>query len=182
VEEGHQGAARLINARRETVTTTPAFRSAFARRRCLVPADGYYEWTTEGGQKQPWFLTSRDGSPLAMAGLYEVRKDDDGAPLWTCTVLTTSAPDELGQIHDRTPLLVPPTTGPGGSTPRSPTRGRTCWCPGTPGCSTPGGSTAPSATCGRGSAARRAGAADPYAAGGVSGQPPWVGLPGRRSA
>ena len=102
-----KGAARLINARRETVTTTPAFRSAFARRRCLVPADGYYEWTTEDGHKQPWFLTSRDGSPLAMAGLYEVRKDDDGTALWTCTVLTTSAPDELGQIHDRTPLLVP---------------------------------------------------------------------------
>ena len=102
-----KGAARLINARRETVTTTPAFRAAFARRRCLVPADGYYEWKTEGGQKQPWYLTSRDGTPLAMAGLYEVRKDDDGAVLWTCTVITTSAPDELGEIHDRTPLLVP---------------------------------------------------------------------------
>ena len=102
-----KGAARLINARRETVTTTPAFRAAFARRRCLVPADGYYEWKTEGGQKQPWYLTSRDGAPLAMAGLYEVRKDDDGAVLWTCTVITTSAPDDLGEIHDRTPLLVP---------------------------------------------------------------------------
>lgn len=103
-----KGAARLINARRETVTTTPAFRSAFARRRCLVPADGYYEWTAQrgvpaAGRKQPWFLTSRDGAPLAMAGLYEIR---DGA--WTSTVITTSAPDELGDIHDRTPLLVPP--------------------------------------------------------------------------
>lgn len=101
------GAARLINARRETVATLPAFRSAFARRRCLVPADGYYEWTTEGGRKQPWYLTSRDGTPLAMAGLYEIRKDDEGAAQWTCSVITTSAPDELGQIHDRTPLLVP---------------------------------------------------------------------------
>lgn len=103
-----KGASRLINARRETVTTTPAFRSAFARRRCLVPADGYYEWTSDGGRKQPWYLTSRDAAPLAMAGLYEVRKDDDGAVLWTCTVITTSAPDELGRIHDRAPLLVPP--------------------------------------------------------------------------
>jgi putative SOS response-associated peptidase YedK len=96
----------LINARRETVATAPAFRAAFARRRCLVPADGYYEWQPQGGGKQPWYLTSRDGAPLAMAGLYEVRKEQDRA-LWSCTVLTTSAPDELGQIHDRTPLLVP---------------------------------------------------------------------------
>jgi putative SOS response-associated peptidase YedK len=96
-----KGAARLINARRETVRTTPAFRSAFARRRCLVPADGYYEWTTENGRKQPWFLSAHDDAPLAMAGLYELREG-----LWTCTVITTSAPDELGAIHDRTPLLV----------------------------------------------------------------------------
>jgi putative SOS response-associated peptidase YedK len=100
----------LINARRETVATAPAFRAAFARRRCLVPADGYYEWQPSGPGKQAWYLTSRDGAPLAMAGLYEVRRDDaapDGGLLWTSTVLTTSAPDELGEIHDRTPLLVP---------------------------------------------------------------------------
>jgi len=99
--EGRKGAP-LINARRETVATSPAFRGAFARRRCLVPADGYYEWQPQGGGKQPWFLTSHDGSPLAMAGLYEASPEQ-----WTCTVLTTSAPDELGGIHDRTPLLVP---------------------------------------------------------------------------
>jgi putative SOS response-associated peptidase YedK len=99
----HSGKGRpLINARRESVASTPAFRSAFARRRCLVPADGYYEWQPDGDGKQPWFLTSRDGAPLAMAGLYEPGPDG-----WTCTVLTTSAPDELGAIHDRTPLLVP---------------------------------------------------------------------------
>ena len=96
--------APLINARRETVATAPAFRAAFARRRCLVPADGYYEWQPQGGTKQPWFLSSREGSPLAMAGLYEVTGEDRR---WSCTVLTTSAPDELGEIHDRTPLLVP---------------------------------------------------------------------------
>jgi putative SOS response-associated peptidase YedK len=96
----------LINARQETVATAPAFRAAFARRRCLVPADGYYEWVPEPTGKQPWFLTSRDGTPLAMAGLYELRREDD-AVLWTGTVLTTSAPDDVGRIHDRTPLLVP---------------------------------------------------------------------------
>ena len=103
-----KGAARLINARAESVTGKPAFRAAYARRRCLVPADGYYEWQPGPGGKQPWFLSARDGSPLAMAGLYEVwAPPEGGEPLWTCTVVTTSAPDELGEIHDRTPLLVP---------------------------------------------------------------------------
>ena len=101
-----KGAARLINARRETVTTKPAFRAAYARRRCLLPADGYYEWQVEGSRKQPWFLSSRDGEPLAMAGLYEVWSQGEDR-LWTCTVITTDAADELGHIHDRTPLLVP---------------------------------------------------------------------------
>ncbi|TAL13361.1 MAG: SOS response-associated peptidase [Frankiales bacterium] len=102
-----KGAARLINARRETVTSTPAFRTAYARRRCLLPADGYYEWQVDGGRKQPWFLTGQDGEPLAMAGLYEVWAPAGGERLWTCTVITTDAADELGHIHDRTPLLVP---------------------------------------------------------------------------
>ena len=103
-----KGAARLINARSETLADKPAFRAAYARRRCLVPADGYYEWKNDGGRKQPWFLSARDGGPLAMAGLYEVWAPPEGDRLWTCTVITTSAPDELGEIHDRTPLLVPP--------------------------------------------------------------------------
>lgn len=110
-----KGAARMINARHETLTSKPAFRSAYARRRCLVPADGYYEWQRDGPRKQPWFLTPRDGAPLAMAGLYEVWSPpgDDAAHgtaerLWTCTIITTDAADELGHIHDRTPLLVPP--------------------------------------------------------------------------
>ncbi len=102
-----KGAARLINARRETVADKPAFRSAYARRRCLVPADGYYEWQPTGAGKQAWYLTDRAGEPLALAGLYEVWRPADGPPLWTCTVLTTSAADEHGDIHDRTPLLVP---------------------------------------------------------------------------
>lgn len=95
--------ARFINARQETLADKPAFRAAYQRRRCLVPADGYYEWKAEGKAKQPWYLTAQDRSPLAMAGLYEVWNRE----LWTVTVVTTSAPDELGEIHDRTPLLVP---------------------------------------------------------------------------
>ncbi len=102
-----KGAARLINARQETVADKAAFRAAYQRRRCLLPADGYYEWKVEGGRKQPWFLTSRDGAPLAMAGLYEVWRAPDESWLRTCTVITTSAPDEVGEIHDRAPLLVP---------------------------------------------------------------------------
>lgn len=112
---------RMINARMETVAEKPAFRKAFAQRRCLLPADGYFEWypteqrTAKGKQKkQPFYIHPADGSIMAMAGLYELwrdptRADDD--PLrwkWTCTVLTTSAPDDLGRIHDRMPLLVTP--------------------------------------------------------------------------
>jgi putative SOS response-associated peptidase YedK len=100
-----KGAARLINARQESVKDKPAFRKAFASRRCLVPADGYYEWKQEGAAKQPWYLTT--GEPLAMAGLYEHWKRPDGSWLSTYTIITTTAPDELGEIHDRTPLLVP---------------------------------------------------------------------------
>ncbi len=102
-----KGAARLINARQETVTTKPAFRAAYARRRCLLPADGYYEWQVDGTRKQPWFLSSADGGPLAMAGLYEVWSPPQGERLWTCTVITTAAADDTGHIHDRTPLVVP---------------------------------------------------------------------------
>jgi len=99
--------ARFINARMETVATTNAFRVAYAKRRCLLPADGYYEWKPEETGKQPWFLSSQERDPLAMAGLFEHWKRPDGSWLSTCTILTTSAPDELGEIHDRTPLLVP---------------------------------------------------------------------------
>jgi len=102
-----KGGARMINARMESVREKPAFRKAYASRRCLIPADGYYEWQVEGAGKQPWFLTNRTREPLAMAGLYEHWKSPDGDWLSTCTVLTTSAPDELGEIHDRTPLIVP---------------------------------------------------------------------------
>ena len=112
---------RMINARMETVTEKPAYRKAFAARRCLLPADGYYEWYSTSQKnaagkpvKQPFFVRPADGSTLAMAGLYEIWRDptrdedDPGRFRWTCTVLTTSAEDDLGHIHDRMPLLVEP--------------------------------------------------------------------------
>ena len=105
--------SRMINARMETVAEKPAFRRAFAKRRCLLPADGYYEWyAAEHGPKQPFFISGKDGHSLAMAGIYEFWRDpaadpeDPDAWLWTCAVLTTTAEDEVGRIHDRMPLLV----------------------------------------------------------------------------
>ncbi|NYD41203.1 SOS response-associated peptidase [Nocardioides panaciterrulae] len=110
---------RLINARMETVAEKPAYKRAFARRRCLLPADGYFEWypteqhTLAGKpRKQPFFIRPTDGGVLAMAGLYEIwrdptRADDDPERYrWTCTVLTTQAEDAVGRIHDRMPLAV----------------------------------------------------------------------------
>lgn len=101
--------SRLINARMETVGARPAFRAAFARRRCLLPADGFYEWAPPPpGQraKQPYYLAPADGGLLMMAGLYEIWADDEGRQLWTATVITTEAADDVGQIHDRCPLTV----------------------------------------------------------------------------
>ncbi|KRF30345.1 SOS response-associated peptidase [Nocardioides sp. Soil805] len=110
---------RMINARMETVADKPAYKRAFAVRRCLLPADGYYEWyptsqTTKAGKpvKQPFFIRPADGGVLAMAGLYEIWRDPSRAEddperfRWTCTVLTTEAEDSLGHIHDRMPLMV----------------------------------------------------------------------------
>ncbi|HEY3013567.1 MAG TPA: SOS response-associated peptidase [Nocardioides sp.] len=112
---------RMINARMETVAEKPSYKRAFAVRRCLLPADGYFEWypteqKTKAGKpvKQPFFIHPTDGGVLAMAGLYEIWKDptrDDDDPdrfRWTCTVLTTDAEDSLGRIHDRMPMMVPP--------------------------------------------------------------------------
>ena len=104
--------SRMINARMETVAEKPAFRKAFATRRCLLPADGYFEWYGEvKGRKQPFFIRPADGDVLAMAGLYELWRNPaapEGADpwLWSATVLTTRATDDLGRIHDRMPLLV----------------------------------------------------------------------------
>ncbi len=115
--------SRLINARSETLADKPAFRKAFAARRCLLPADGYYEWYTSEAatlvlgrtvraKKQPFFIHRADGGRLAMAGLYEIwrdptkDRDDDSGWLRTCTVITTQATDAVGHIHDRMPMVI----------------------------------------------------------------------------
>ncbi|SCL39662.1 Putative SOS response-associated peptidase YedK [Micromonospora rhizosphaerae] len=101
------GAARMINARAETVATSRAYAPSFARRRCLVPADGWYEWVREpGGRRQPYYMTPRDGSVLAFAGIWSVW-ESAGIPLLTFSVLTTAAVGELAEVHDRMPLLLP---------------------------------------------------------------------------
>jgi len=105
---------RLINARAETVTEKPSFRAPAAKRRCVLPADGYYEWQATPEGKQPYFL-HLDDTVLNMAGLYELWRDpdkDNSDPtrwLWTATVLTTTATDAAGEIHDRSPLVLPDT-------------------------------------------------------------------------
>ncbi|MFE6286469.1 SOS response-associated peptidase [Streptomyces sp. NPDC057877] len=113
--------ARMINARVETVHEKPAFRRAFARHRCLLPADGFYEWeqvkdrTSGKTRKQPYFVHTTDGQIMALAGLYEywhdpgVKRDDDPAAwLMTCTIITTEATDAAGRIHPRMPLALTP--------------------------------------------------------------------------
>ena len=123
-----KGAARMINARAETVASKPAFAKAMASRRCLIPADGFYEWTPTTGPdgkpaKQPWFIRPSGGGLFVMAGLYEFWKGpsrlapiaprgaegtDDDVWLTTCTIITTQATDALGHIHDRMPMTVRP--------------------------------------------------------------------------
>lgn len=100
--------ARMINARAETVATTRAYAPSFARRRCLVPADGWYEWLRrDGAPKQPYFMTRADGGVLAFAGIWSIWSGG-GEPLLTCSVITTAARGDLALVHDRMPLLLPP--------------------------------------------------------------------------
>jgi putative SOS response-associated peptidase YedK len=100
--------ARMINARAETVADRPAFRNAYARHRCLIPADGFYEWRKVAVGKQPMRVARADGQPFGMAGLYERWLSPDGDVLDTCTILTTQANELLRPIHDRMPVIVPP--------------------------------------------------------------------------
>jgi putative SOS response-associated peptidase YedK len=103
-----KGAARMINARAETVATSGAFKPSFAKRRCLVPADGYYEWIKLGPkEKQAYFMTPRDGGVVAFAGLWSVWGGDE-QKLLTCSVITTAARGDLATVHDRMPLMLPP--------------------------------------------------------------------------
>lgn len=104
--------SRLINARAETVTSKPAFRTAIRYQRCLLPADGWYEWKRDGGRKIPYFMTPREGTGLAFAGIWATWRDPDAAgealPLVTCAVLTTDAVGPLAEVHERMPLVLPP--------------------------------------------------------------------------
>ena len=105
---------RQINARAESVADKPAYRTAFARRRCLIPADGFYEWRKQPGKtrKQPMFVHLRSGEPMAFAGLWEIWKDpkaegEDEGWLRSCAIVTTDANDLLEPIHDRMPVILP---------------------------------------------------------------------------
>ncbi|MBX3733747.1 MAG: SOS response-associated peptidase [Verrucomicrobiae bacterium] len=108
-------AFQCINARAETVATKPAFRSAFRRRRCLVPADGFYEWEVAAEGKRPWRFTRPDGAVFEFAGLWEAWRDPagDGAPIETFTVLTTTPNSLAARVHDRMPVIL---SGPGAHT------------------------------------------------------------------
>jgi putative SOS response-associated peptidase YedK len=99
----------LINARAESVALKPAFREAFHRRRCLIPADGFYEWKQEGARRRPHVFRMRDGRPFAFAGLWERRQSPDSpAPLDSCAILTTGPNELLRDVHDRMPVILHP--------------------------------------------------------------------------
>lgn len=100
---------RMINARAETVAEKPAYRAAFARRRCLIVADGFYEWRRAEGASQPYHVTRRDGAPFAFAGLWTGWKDPE-TDRWlrTCTIVTTRANEALAAIHPRMPVILDP--------------------------------------------------------------------------
>jgi putative SOS response-associated peptidase YedK len=99
---------RMINARSESVAEKPAYRWSFRKARCLIPADGFYEWKKEGKAKQPYFIHRKDGKPLAFAGLWARWKDPEKGPTDTFTILTTSANDVIRPLHDRMPVILDP--------------------------------------------------------------------------
>jgi putative SOS response-associated peptidase YedK len=101
------GAARLINARSETILDKPSFREAFAKRRCLVPMDGFYEWHAEGKAKQPFAVALRNGAPMAVAGLWENWRRPDGNWMRTYSVITTASAGRQALMHARMPVILP---------------------------------------------------------------------------
>jgi putative SOS response-associated peptidase YedK len=102
------GAPDPINARAETLMERPMFRPAVAKRRCLVPADGFYEWKAEPGAKgkQPFYIHLKDGSLFAFAGLYVDGRDDEGLPIQTCAIITTGPNELMAEIHNRMPAIL----------------------------------------------------------------------------
>lgn len=102
---------RMINARAESLTDKPAYRSAYEKRRCLILADGFYEWRKEGGGKSPYFISLANGQPFAFAGLWEAWTDRNaGESLQTTTIVTTAANEFLKNLHDRMPVVLQPDT------------------------------------------------------------------------
>lgn len=100
---------KMINARAETISERPAYRDAFRRFRCLVVADGFYEWERRPGRpKQPWWITRADGEPFAFAGLWAIWHGPGDTVLRTCTIVTTRASRSLRDLHDRMPVILPP--------------------------------------------------------------------------
>ncbi len=97
---------RMINARAETVAAKPAFRTAFQQRRCLIPADGFYEWRPGPTGKQPYYITLKDGDPFAFAGLWEHWEAEDGHSVESCTIIVTTANPLVQAIHDRMPVIL----------------------------------------------------------------------------
>jgi len=119
--------SRLINARAETVSTTPAFRASFAKRRCIVPADGFYEWERVTPDiRQPNLIRRTDGEPMAFAGLWSIWRDptrEDAEPLRTFSIITTTANATLEPIHDRMPAILPASAWEAWLTPEAPEPG-----------------------------------------------------------
>ena len=101
-------APTLVNARVDTLLEKPSFRAAFRSRRCLIPADGFYEWKTIGAKKQPMYFSLNDGAPFALAGLWERWEGPDGTVIESCTTLTTEPNAVVAEIHDRMPVILPP--------------------------------------------------------------------------
>jgi putative SOS response-associated peptidase YedK len=101
------GKALLLNARSESVAAKPSFRGAFRKRRCLVPADGFFEWLPVGGRKQPYLFRLWDGGPFAFAGLWD-RWEGPNGPLSSCAVITAGANELVGRVHDRMPVILGP--------------------------------------------------------------------------
>ncbi len=98
---------RLFNARAETVSEKPSFRDAFKKRRCLIVADGFYEWQKQGNRKNPFLFFLRSGQPFGFAGLYDKWTSPDRQTVHTCTIITTGANELIKPVHDRMPVIIP---------------------------------------------------------------------------